>query len=182
MGTLKTTNIQSISGSGTVTLGTSGETFTVPTGVTATGFNNPSFAARNSAGQALASATLTLLEFDTEIFDSDGTYTNSSTFKFTPAIAGKYFIYCSIDLDAITDQTYVLLSLYENGSAISSAGNAIKSINFSAKTENNQTFLTAIVDANTTDYYQMYGYHSDSGSKNTRTDFGNMFMAYRIGT
>ena len=36
MGTLKTTNIQSISGSGTVTLGTSGETFTVPSGVTIT--------------------------------------------------------------------------------------------------------------------------------------------------
>tara|TARA_R100001594_G_scaffold147950_1_gene201981 strand:+ start:566 stop:1153 length:588 start_codon:yes stop_codon:yes gene_type:complete len=34
MGTLKTTNIQSISGSGTVTLGTSGETFNVPSGVT----------------------------------------------------------------------------------------------------------------------------------------------------
>ena len=34
MGTIKTTNIESISGSGTVTLGTSGETFNVPSGVT----------------------------------------------------------------------------------------------------------------------------------------------------
>ena len=33
MGTIKTTNIQSISGSGTVTLGTSGETFALGTGV-----------------------------------------------------------------------------------------------------------------------------------------------------
>jgi hypothetical protein len=38
MGTLKTTNIQSISGSGTVTLGTSGETFTLGAGVTASNF------------------------------------------------------------------------------------------------------------------------------------------------
>ena len=38
MGTLKTTNIESISGSGTVTLGTSGETFAVGSGVTANGF------------------------------------------------------------------------------------------------------------------------------------------------
>ena len=36
MGTLKTTNIQTITGSGTLTLGTSGETLTVPTGVTTT--------------------------------------------------------------------------------------------------------------------------------------------------
>ena len=38
MGTLKTTNIESISGSGTVTLGTSGETIAVGSGVTANGF------------------------------------------------------------------------------------------------------------------------------------------------
>ena len=42
MGTLKTTNIQSISGSGTVTLGTSGETFAVGSGVTTT-VNRPAF-------------------------------------------------------------------------------------------------------------------------------------------
>ena len=37
MGTVKTTNIQSISGSGTVTLGTSGETLAIGTGVTLAG-------------------------------------------------------------------------------------------------------------------------------------------------
>ena len=37
MGTIKTTNIESISGSGTVTLGTSGETFALGSGVTVTG-------------------------------------------------------------------------------------------------------------------------------------------------
>jgi hypothetical protein len=140
----------------------------------------PAFAARNSSAQAISSATMTLLQFDTEIFDSDGTYTNSSTFKFTPGVSGKYFIYSSVDLDGITDQAYVLMELYKNGSAISLAGDTIKSINFSAKTENNQTFLTAIVDANTTDYFQIYGYHSASGSKNTRTDYGNIFGAYKI--
>ena len=181
MSTLETNLIQPSTGTA-LTVGASGDTITIPSGAIATGFNNPSFAARNSVAQALASATLTLLEFDTEIFDSDGTYTNSSTFKFTPAIAGKYFIYCSIDCDSISDEKYVLLSLYENGSAISSAGDAMKSISFSPKSDNNQVYLSAIVDANTTDYYQMYGYQNDSGSKNTRTDYGNMFMAYRIGT
>jgi hypothetical protein len=170
-GILKVGQITNSAGSGNITIGS---------GVTLQN-NVPAFAARNSAAQALASATFTLLEFDTEIFDSDGTYTNSSTFKFTPAIAGKYFIYCSFDCDSISDEKYVLLSLYKNGSAISSGGDAMKSINFSAKTDNNQTFLTAIVDANTTDYYQMYGYQNDSGSKNTRTDYGNIFMAYKLG-
>jgi hypothetical protein len=34
MGTIKTTNIETITGSGTLTLGQSGETITVPSGVT----------------------------------------------------------------------------------------------------------------------------------------------------
>ena len=34
MGTIKTTNIQSITGSGTVTIGQSGETIDIPSGVT----------------------------------------------------------------------------------------------------------------------------------------------------
>ena len=33
---------------------------------------------------------------------------------------------------------------------------------------------------NTTDYFQIYGYHNASGSKNTRTDYGNIFGAYKI--
>ena len=37
MGTIKTTNIEPIADNGTVTLGSSGDTFTVPSGVTVAG-------------------------------------------------------------------------------------------------------------------------------------------------
>ena len=64
MGTIKTTNIQSISGSGTVTLGTSGETFALGTGVSSQ-LNRPAFFAELSADQTgIADATATTIVFD----------------------------------------------------------------------------------------------------------------------
>jgi len=94
MGTLKTTNIQSISGSGTVTLGTSGETFTAATGVTISGglANTPSFRAYMNATQTVNDVTNTVVAYNTESFDTDSAY-NNSTYRFTvpSGKAGKYF-------------------------------------------------------------------------------------------
>ena len=79
MGTLKTTNIQSISGSGTVTLGVSGETFDIPSGVTldSTGAtitgaltNTPNFRAHRGSTQTISSGTTTKIQFDTEQWDT----------------------------------------------------------------------------------------------------------------
>ena len=97
MGTLKTTNIQSISGSGTVTLGTSGETFALGTGVSSQ-LNRPAFFAELSADQTgIADATATTIVFDSERYDTNSAY-NTADGKFTVPTgqAGKYFFYSTI--------------------------------------------------------------------------------------
>ena len=131
MGTLKTTNIESISGSGTVTLGTSGETFTVPSGVTVNmssatqtgvgGDNTPAFEAFLSSDTSqLSNDTDTKITFDTEIYDSDGTY-DTSNGRFTPAVAAKYFIYGRLEFEdsnvSATDEHMV--KIFKNGSQAS---------------------------------------------------------------
>ena len=75
MGTLKTTNIQTITGSGTLTLGTSGETLTIPTGVTVGGLmsNTPAFSARPNADQTIATNSFVKLSLQTENFDTGST-------------------------------------------------------------------------------------------------------------
>ena len=70
MGTLKTTNIQSISGSGTVTLGTSGETFAVGSGVTTT-INRPSFFAYLNSTQSIDDSTDTTVQMAAELWDTN---------------------------------------------------------------------------------------------------------------
>ena len=145
------------------------------------GTNTPAFAARNAAAQTLSANTATLMQFDTEVFDTDGTYTNSSTFKFTPGVAGKYFIYSSIAFDDIDNSEGTIIYLYKNGAEISLGGSSMLSVNFQGSGTNvNQTWMTAIVDSDADDYFQIYAKQGDDTSNPTRADYGNIFMAYKI--
>tara|TARA_Y100000034_G_C6860717_1_gene391679 strand:+ start:726 stop:1334 length:609 start_codon:yes stop_codon:yes gene_type:complete len=104
MGTINVNAIDKESGS-TLTLGTSGTTVDIPsgatidaTGATVTGFggdNTPAFQARLSADQSISDDTYTLIECDTEDFDTDSAYDNTTNFDFTVPVGegGKYFVY-----------------------------------------------------------------------------------------
>lgn len=102
MSTLEVNKITPSTGT-SITLGDSGDTFTIPSGVTlansgtATGFggnNTPAFRAFHNTTQTVASATLTTLSFNSETFDSDGKY-DTSNGRFTPGVAGKYVLFAN---------------------------------------------------------------------------------------
>ena len=103
MSTINVNSIDKESGS-TLSLGTSGTTISIPSGATiansgtATGFggdNTPAFQARLSADQYISDDTYTLIECDTEDFDTDSAYDNTTNFDFTVPVGegGKYFVY-----------------------------------------------------------------------------------------
>ena len=85
-GTLKVENIQTSSGSGTITLGQSGETIALGSGVTSK-FNQPAFRTTLSSDFNIGDATTTNVLFDTVTLDTNSCY-NSSTGFFTPNVAG----------------------------------------------------------------------------------------------
>ena len=104
MGTIKTTNIEPIADNGTVTLGSSGDTFTVPSGVTMvnngtqTGFggtNTPAFLASLTANQTIPNSTYTKVQLNNEILDTDNCYDNTTNYRFTPTTAGYYWLFAS---------------------------------------------------------------------------------------
>jgi|10_taG_2_1085330.scaffolds.fasta_scaffold96727_2 hypothetical protein len=59
------------------------------------GDNTPAFQARLSADQSISHDTFTLIECDTEDFDTDSAYDNTTDFDFTVPVdeGGKYFVY-----------------------------------------------------------------------------------------
>ena len=69
------------------------------------GTNTPAFAA-TKASQTLVDATATIVQVDTEVFDTDSCY-DISTYKFTPDVSGKYFIYFKFYMDSNTNNRVI---------------------------------------------------------------------------
>jgi hypothetical protein len=96
-GTLKVGTITTSSGSGTITIGQSGETVALGSGASQTlAANTPAFSAYSTDNQTISDATWTKVELDTEEYDSDGTFSSN---RFTPAVSGKYYIYGRFNVD-----------------------------------------------------------------------------------
>jgi len=55
--------------------------------------NAPAFEAQVTSNQTISDNTATKVTFDNEIFDTDGKYDHSTNYRFTPTVAGKYFVY-----------------------------------------------------------------------------------------
>jgi hypothetical protein len=183
MGTIKTTNIEPIADNGTVTLGSSGDTFTLGSGVKQSNLMYPAFEAYRSSAQTVSDATVTKVQYDTETFDTDNCYDNSTNYRFTPTVAGKYFVYVSIQAasSVANDIKQVQIQLYKNGSIYRQS----RQINDPSETNWQIIHTQAIIDMNgSTDYLEVFGYIDKiqsstisftSGTKNT------YFGAYRIG-
>jgi hypothetical protein len=181
-GTLKVSNIQTSSGSGTITIGQSGETLALGSGVTSK-FNQPAFEARLSSDQTISDDTFTKISVNEEVFDTDSCYDNSTNYRFTPTVAGKYYIYWSCS--GIASSNNVVNSnvfIYKNGTQYnggSIAGNSAIS--------GGSSIALATIDFNgSTDYVEFYlKVDAASGTVKAEHDFsgGNTTFAgaYRIG-
>ena len=184
MGTIKATNIEPIADNGTVTLGSSGDTITVPTGVTVGGgmANTPAFYAYLSSTQSVTNGANTKVQINTEIFDSDNAFDNSSNYRFTTQTAGKYFVYGAVcGATSASNRLYqVLAKIYKNGS-----NTALTSEEFADNVLTRKTsFISTVVDMNgSSDYVECFGEVSvASGTAQFYNDSAErtIFGAYKI--
>ena len=62
-----------------------------------TGVNTPAFkATRSSSAQTITQNTWTKVQYNGELLDTGGMYDPSTNYRFTPTVAGKYYIYAHI--------------------------------------------------------------------------------------
>tara|TARA_R100000353_G_C6406635_1_gene169167 strand:- start:16 stop:606 length:591 start_codon:yes stop_codon:yes gene_type:complete len=121
MSKLETNTIDNISGSSTLTIGDSNtSTITLKSGATLTNFpdNTPAFHAYLSANTTLTSNSFTKVAFNTELYDTDNFYDNSTNYRFTPTTAGKYMVYSGLrySTENNTDLGISTLALQKNSS------------------------------------------------------------------
>jgi|TARA_B100000963_G_scaffold354597_1_gene371397 hypothetical protein len=91
MGTIKATNIEPIADNGTVTLGSSGDTFSLGSGVVQSNLLGPAFCVTKADHQTISLNTTTTVTLDTEILDSDNAF-SSNSFTVPTGKGGKYLI------------------------------------------------------------------------------------------
>ena len=122
------------------------------------GDNTPSFAATLSSSQTISSSsTWTKVQFDSEIFDSDGCYDNSTNYRFTPTTAGKYFVYGQAAVHYMTS-TSLKVAIFKNGSIY--VYTAVSASN----SDENYGYTGAIIDFNgSSDYVSLYVNQGQSG-------------------
>ena len=191
MSTLKVDTILKRTGTGTITVGQSGDTISIPSGATLNSAgtntlsgiaNTPSFEAYRSSNQTPSNNTLTKIQFNVEVYDSDSCYDNSTNFRFTPTTAGKYFVYASVrgDGESQTDLEFIRLDIYKNGSTEKNTATEYGGTN---DIDNASLTITGVIDMNgSSDYLEVFTQLRSSsqptinGSGNKETSFG----AYKI--
>ena len=177
-GTLKVGTITTSTGSGSITI-PSGVSLNPVDGITGIA-NTPAFEAFLSANQTFSDATYTKVNFDTEIYDTNSDYDNSTNYRFTPTVAGKYLVYSSLVMFA-GGSTYAALAIRKNGSAYK-----ILTTDYDNGTEARNTISTStVIDFNgSSDYAEVFAYYDitsgtptfDGSATNRPCSFG----AYRI--
>ena len=60
-------------------------------------YGTPSFRARMSSDQTLSNGAHTKLAMDAEDYDTDGKYDHGTNYRFTPTVAGEYWVWANSD-------------------------------------------------------------------------------------
>ncbi len=173
-GTLKVGTITNSAGSGNITIGS---------GVTLLS-NVPAFEASLSGNQVPSNNTFTKININTEEYDTDNCYDNSTNYRFTPTVAGKYYVYATVrgQSENVTKLIQTAAAIYKNGSLYIESRD-ITANSFTRSITNN---VSTVIDMNgSSDYLEVYGLiQVDSGNidgfiggSSRHTIFG----AYRIG-
>jgi hypothetical protein len=105
--------------SGTVTLntvavaGTNTATLPAATGTVMVSGNMPAFSVYKTAAQSISAGTLTKVQFETELFDTNNNFDSSTNYRFTPTVAGYYQLNFAINF--VSSPAQLLISIYKNG-------------------------------------------------------------------
>ena len=110
--------------------------------------NTPAFSAYAGSDQnGLTDDTYTKLAMNTEFYDTDGKY-DTSNYRFTPTVAGKYNFGACVYIDGSTAFTSVNLALYKNGSQLFYVSENVDSTTAST--------INATIELDDNDYVELY--------------------------
>jgi len=150
--------------------------------------NTPAFLANLSGTQSIPHDSATKVAFASEVFDTDSVYDASTNYRFTPGVAGKYFLYARIGFQehntssgSVTDQAEISARIYKNGTSIAHTGNhsSVSSVQGAI------SCTTAVIaDLDADDYVEVYASVGNNNSNNAANLLANLayneFGGYKL--
>ena len=150
--------------------------------------NTPAFLANLSGTQSIPHDSATKVAFASEVFDTDSVYDASTNYRFTPGVAGKYFLYARIGFQehntssgSVTDQAEISARIYKNGTSIAHTGNhsSVSSVQGAI------SCTTAVIaDLDADDYVEVYASVGNNNSNNAANLLSNLayneFGGYKL--
>ena len=197
MGTLFVDKLDPQSGT-SLEIGSNGDTITIPSGCTitnsgtSTGFgesNTPSFSAYMGANQTVSHNSMTKLQFNTEINDSDSAYDHSSNYRFTvpSGKGGLYMIGYAVKPNSNAETSECLVRLYVNGATDTTGKSQVLQYNDNSTTNYSLNMNAgSLIQLAAGDYCEVYGsIYKSGGSPGTLQFRGDSllkswFYGYRI--
>ena len=182
MSTLQVNKITPSTGTD-ITLGGSGDTVSLGSGATQSGFggvNTPSFKTTMSIAHGISNSTFEVARFNTVSFDTNSAFT-TGTYRFTvpSGEGGKYFFSTAISPDSTGASQLVRagVAFYVNGSEASRLmSNFDNNYNYYAGLN-----LSDILTLSAGDYVQVYGFAQDSsGGPIINNGNANTFSGFKL--
>jgi len=121
--------------------------------------NGSAFAAYNSSGQSISTGGFTKIIMNTEEFDLNNEYDNSTNYRFTPTVAGYYQINGQFRIGSVGGEFFISLS--KNGSQLTRGTNQL----YGSTSSIGASILSQIVYLNGSgDYLEMFAYQASGGN------------------
>ena len=190
---LKVDKISPASGT-SFTLGDSGDTFTIPSGATITnsGTNGGGFGDVNSpyarlgfaSSPSVTTGTNKTAEYSNILFASNNSIVDTSTYKITPGVAGKYYIAAHINYaqNAVDQKDYHLVIMVDG----TEKARHVVWASGTHSTYGTDVYVSATLDLTASNYVQIRVFQN-SGSNaqyayNDTAGLKNWFELFRIST
>ena len=134
----------------------------VNAGIQVAPYAAPTFSAYYSGGgQSISAGVVTKIQYNTEEFDTNSNYDNTTNYRFTPTVAGYYEATMAVEFGANAN---VIIYLYKNGSSAKRYYPTTGTTIYAAQ-------MTALIYMNgTTDYLEGYVYNNGGGTVASGSD------------
>ena len=147
--------------------------------------NRPFFRAYMSDHQEIDTATTTVVAFDEEIDttvagtggDPDSTY-NTSTYRWTPAVAGFYFIGFTLHIPNIDDGELMTIQIRKNGAVVghdNTHGGQLWNQLYSSGTTMGSLTGCGVIPLDNDDYVDLTVYHNEGAAQSVQYWYSHFF-------